>query len=111
MNTWLTGFQLDIGGVDILEYHLISAPDLDYAELAATLMLRTWWPDGAEQQAGYCWAYPQGTVRFNSIVLLSGNEAQTLQGLKFLDTWMISGSKTSHVLYDEYNNHWREASR
>lgn len=32
MSLWLTGFQLDIGGVDILEYHLIRAPDLDYAE-------------------------------------------------------------------------------
>ncbi|QHS50059.1 hypothetical protein GW952_31090 (plasmid) [Klebsiella michiganensis] len=111
MSLWLTGFILDIGGVDILEHHLISAPDLEYAELAATLMLRTWWPEGVVQQKDYCWTFPQGTVRFNNIVLLSEHEANVLQGLRFLDTWMISGSKTAHVLYDEYNNLWREVCR
>lgn len=44
MNTWLVGFAVEISGVEMMVYHMVSAQTPELAEAGAMMMGRTWWP-------------------------------------------------------------------
>lgn len=111
MNTWLVGFAVEIAGTEMMVYHLIAATALEGAEAGVIAMGRTWWPALKGEDNGHRWEYPQGVVWFNSIVLLDDLENTILCGLKFLDTWTVSGTSDAPVLCDEWGNDWRDISR
>nr|WP_241390594.1 MULTISPECIES: hypothetical protein [Yersiniaceae] len=53
----------------------------------------------------------QVIVWFNSILLLDDVENTILRGLKFLDTWIVSGTPGSPVVRDEYAGDWLDYTR
>lgn len=111
MNIWLAGFQTEITNIETDVHVLIDAEDLVMAEAGAMHMGRTWWPDFKEDDSGHRWAYPDGTVWFSIIILLDEVESSVLKGLKFLDTWSITGTQERPVVMDNYDNYWEEYTR
>ncbi|EEH0277003.1 hypothetical protein PV619_003764 [Salmonella enterica] len=109
-DTWLVGFSTEISGVEVATHMLISAASLVMAESAAVYMGRTWWAECQEDHE-YCWLYPGGVVWFNSIILLDDVENRILRGLKFLDTWIISGTPGSPIIIDDYGESWLNYTR
>lgn len=110
-NTWLTGFAVEISGVEMMVYHLVSAETPELAEAGAMAMGRTWWEDGKAIHGDYSWQYPAGIVWFNSIILLDDAESSLLRGLKFLDAWTVTGAPDAPALRDEWGNDWRDITR
>ncbi|WP_368758728.1 hypothetical protein [Klebsiella oxytoca] len=111
MTTWLMGFAVEIGGVEMMVYHLVGAENLALAESGAMTMGSTWWDDGITVHEGYSWRWPQGDVWFNSIIQLDGVEDHLLRNLKFLDAWKVTGTTDKPVICDEYGNDWRDITR
>nr|WP_241391239.1 hypothetical protein [Serratia proteamaculans]ULG18963.1 hypothetical protein RM5p2_00022 [Serratia proteamaculans] len=111
MNTWLVGFNTEISGVEVATHALIQAESLTIAEAAAMYMGGTWWPELQKDDSGYRWQFPEGIVWFNSILLLDDVENTILRGLKFLDTWIVSGTPGSPVVRDEYAGDWLDYTR
>ncbi|CFB71329.1 TPA: hypothetical protein ACLFOO_004353 [Yersinia enterocolitica] len=111
MNTWLVGFNTEISGVEVATHVLIQAESLTIAEAAAMYMGCTWWPDLQKDDGGYRWQFPGGIVWFNSILLLDDVENTILHGLKFLDTWIVSGTPESPVVRDEFAGDWFDYTR
>ncbi|EJF4177012.1 hypothetical protein MYZ25_004164 [Salmonella enterica] len=111
LNTWLAGFAVEIGGVEMMAYHMVSAENPELAEAGAMMMGRNWWEDGKAIHKGYSWRWPQGDVWFNSIVLLDDVENSILRGLKFIDAWTVTGAPDAPVLRDEWGNDWRDITR
>lgn len=110
-DTWLTGFAVEISGIEMMVHHLITASDLEHAEAGAMTMGRTWWEDGKTIHEDYSWQYLAGIVWFNCIILLDDVETSVLRGLRFLDAWVISGTPDAPVITDEYGNDWRDITR
>ncbi|EAX1817949.1 hypothetical protein BTA73_23700 [Salmonella enterica subsp. enterica serovar Reading] len=111
LHTWLAGLCVDVGGTEMMVYHLIAATDLDHAEAGVLEMGRTWWPDLKYDDDRHRWEYPGGVVWFNSIILLDDVENAILRGLKFLDAWTVTGTSDAPVLHDERGNDWRDITR
>lgn len=110
-DTWLTGFAVEISGVEMMVHHLVCADTPELAEAGAMAMGRTWWEDGKAIHENYSWQYPAGVVWFNSIILLDDVETSVLRDLRFLDAWVISGTPDAPVITDEYGNDWRDITR
>ena len=111
MNTWLVGFAVEISGVEMMVYHMVSAETPELAEAGAMMMGRNWWEDGKTVHEGYSWRWPCGSVWFNCIILLDDVENSIVRGLKFLDTWPVTGTVDDPIICDEYGNDWREITR
>lgn len=111
LNTWLVGFAVEINGVEMMVYHMVSAETPELAEAGAMMMGRNWWEDGKAVHEGYSWIWPCGSVWFNSIILLDDVESSILRGLKFLDVWIISGTPGSPVIIDDYGENWLDYTR
>ncbi|EBC8249457.1 hypothetical protein LAY59_22150 [Escherichia coli] len=111
MNTWLVGFAVEAGDVEMMVYHLITATDPEYAESGAIEMGRTWWSSLKREDERHRWEYPGGVVWFNSIVQLGDVENSILRGLKFLDAWTVTGAQDAPELRDEWGNDWRDITR
>lgn len=111
MNTWLVGFAVEISGVEMMVYHMVSAQTPELAEAGAMMMGRNWWEDGKTVHEGYSWRWPCGSVWFNSIILLDDVENSIVRGLEFLDTWPVTGTVDEPIICDEYGNDWREITR
>ena len=111
MNTWLAGLSVELEGTEMIVHHLITATDLEQAESAIMEMGRTWWHSLLLEDDRHRWQYPDGVVWFNSIILLDDVESSILRGLKFLDTWAVTGVTDTPGLCDEYGNDWRDITR
>lgn len=111
LNTWLVSLSVDVDGTEMMVYYLVSASDLSLAEAGVLEMGRTWWPSLQREDDRHRWEYPEGVVWFNSIILLDDVENAVLRGLKFLDTWTVSGTSDAPVLRDEWGNDWRDITR
>ncbi|HDS6669149.1 hypothetical protein ABKW25_20805 (plasmid) [Enterobacter hormaechei] len=111
MNTWLVGFQTQIANIETFVHVLIEAENLEMAEAGAMHMGRTWWPVLKGEDSDHCWTYQEGTVWFCSIILLDDVEKSVLIGLRFLDTWSITGTKERLDAIDHYDNYWEEYTR
>lgn len=46
LNTWLVGFAVEINGVEMMVYHMVSVETPELAEAGAMMMGRNWWEDG-----------------------------------------------------------------
>lgn len=109
MNAWLVTFQVEKGGVEYEHHLLLQGADLPLAEAACGLMGGTWWRGERPVSAEGCyWWYPQGSVWFSTIILLSEAEVETLSGLKFLDRWFVTSTPDGPVVQDEQDDHWQD---
>lgn len=111
MTTWLTGFIVEIKGVEMFVYHLIAAESQEKADAGATAMGRTWWADLQEEEGGHRWRYPQGQIWLNSVIPLRDVDNTILRGLKLLDAWTVTGAPDAPELRDEWGNDWRDITR
>lgn len=111
MSTWLVGFRTEVANIETDVHVLIEAENLEMAEAGAMHMGRTWWPDLKEDNSDHFWLYPDRTVWFSSIVLLDDLEIAVLRGLKFLETWFITGTQERLAAMDNYDNYWEEFTR
>ena len=112
MNTWLIGVDIDVSDLEFPAYFLIQAESLALAEAGVVYMGRTWWPENQEESDGCRRTYRSGKpVSFNSITLLDDVESSILQGLKFLDVWVVTGDLTRPRVQNQFNEHWEEFTR
>lgn len=112
MNTWLIGVDIEVSDLEFPSYFLIQAESLTLAEAGVVYMGGTWWQECLEQSDGCRWGYRSGkSVWFNSITLLDDVESSILQGLKFLDVWVVTGDLTSPRVQNQFNEQWEEFTR
>lgn len=112
MNTWLIGVDIEVSDLEFPAYFLIQAESLTLAEAGVVYMGSTWWQECLEESDGCRWSFRSGkAVWFNSITLLDDAESSILQGLKFLDTWIVAGDEINLRVQNLFNEHWEEFTR
>lgn len=112
MSTWLIGVDIEDDERGFPAYFLIQAESLTLAEAAVVHMGRTWWQECLEESDGCRWTYRSGNaIWFHSITLLEDVESTILQGLKFLDVWIVTGDAGTPYIRNQFNEHWEEFTR
>lgn len=112
MNTWLIGVDIDVSDLEFPSHFLIQSETLELAEAGVIYMGSTWWDECLEESDSCRWVYRSGrSVWLHSITLLDDAESSILQGLKFLDTWIVTGDTKTPSVRSRFDEHWSEFTR
>lgn len=112
MNSWLIGVDIEVSDIEFPAHFLIQAENLQLAEAGVVYMGNTWWDEFLEESDGCRWSFRSGrAVWFHSITLLDDAEASILQGLKFLDTWVVTGNSAAPRVRSPFDEDWTEFTR